>query len=748
MKSKTTKKSKPLRRRVRDFVGDVIQRAELPDKTDCLLRANVTLKPSTLDRDARTVEAIIATENPQIDLDRRTYRTVVGVLLASGMVPTKQVPLLDTHERFSQKSVLGSARGLMRSGKKIAATVHYSTVLDAEEAFTKVEEGHLTDYSIGAQILRSVDIQPGKTKTIQGQTYTAPEDMAMRVITRWRPREVSICAIGNDPDAINRHRNDGANGTPRTKGKESDMTFEKWLMERGLGKAEDLDEVQRTALQKDYDDEIARSKVDATPPAKPDKTPADKSPADDVQRSNTGDAQVINFEDAKETLKRAGREANAELLAEDVVRRDAIRELAGPDVSDDVITRCITDGLTVDLARAEILKHVREHRPSISGPAIHTGGGELTRQMVEAGLCMREGLEDDAILRAYGEETTNRADGACRDLSMVDLARTSLMLAHRDIPSDREELLRAAFTTNDLSLIFSNTGHLFVMAGFENAAQTWRDWCRIMPASDFKQHTGVRLAHNGRLKEVSGATGEIKHGKMVEEGEYYSIGTYAELLAITRKHFIDDALGLLNDTARLMGEEAMELLGDLGYTVLLANPTMRDGKALFHAAGHLNLNTSNALDDANLSTAKQKYRQQKNAGKRRINRPAKILLIPDELERTALKLLNSSQLIGYGGGTNTTEGETNIHYKTLAPVVEGRLSDTGFHAGASATSWYLTGGPSQGAIGMAFLNNKQTPTVTRFNPGPDYVAGGVILQIFLDAGAAALEYRSAQKNTA
>ena len=743
MKNQQKAKSrKPLRRSVRDFVGDIIQRAELPDKTDCLLRASVTLKPSTLNREDRTVEAIIATENPQIDLDRRTYRTVVGVLLASGMVPTKQVPLLDTHERFSQKGVLGSARGLMRSGNKIAATVHYSTVLDAEEAFTKVEEGHLTDYSIGAQILRSVDIQPGKTKTIQGQTYTAPEDMAMRVITRWRPREVSICAIGNDPDAINRHQNDGANGTPHTNGKESDMkTFNEWLLERGLGKAEDLDEVQRTALQKDYDDEVARSKADDSPPA-------DKSPADDVQRAAGDDAQVINFEDAKETLKRAGREANAELLAEDVVRRDAIRELAGPDVSDDVITRCITDGLTVDLARAEVLKHVREHRPSISGPAIHTGGGELTRQMVEAGLCMREGLAGDAILRAYGEEVTNRADGACRDLSMVDLARTALTLARRDVPSDREELLRAAFTTNDLSLIFSNTGHLFVMAGFENAAQTWRDWCRIMPASDFKQHTGVRLAHNGRLKEVSGATGEIKHGKLVEEGEYYSIGTYAELLAITRKHFIDDALGLMNDTARLMGEEAMELLGDLVYTVLLANPAMRDGNALFHAAKHLNLNTSNALDDANLSTAKRKYRQQKNAGDRRINRPAKILLIPDELERTALKLLNSSQLIGYGGGTNTTEGENNVHYKTLAPVVEGRLSDTAFHAGASATSWYLAGGPSQGAIGMAFLNNQQTPTVTRFNPGPDYVAGGVMLQIFIDAGAAALEYRSAQKNTA
>ncbi len=747
MKSKTTRNPKPLRRRVREFVGDVIQRAELPDKADCLLRASVTLKPSTLNREARTVEAIIATENPQIDLDRRTYRTVVGVLLASGMVPTKQVPLLDTHERFSQKGVLGSGRGLMRSGKKIAATIHYSTVHDAEEAFTKVEEGHLTDYSIGAQILRSIDIEPGKTKTIQGQTYTAPEDMAMRVITKWRPREVSICAIGNDPDAINRHQNNGANRTPR-KGKESNMkTFEEWLMERGFGKAEDLDEVQRTALQKDYDDEIARSKV-SDPPVEPDKTPADKSPADDVQRSNTGDPQVINFEDAKAMLKRAGREANAELLAEDAVRRDAIRELAGPDVSDDVITRCIADGLSVDLARAEVLKHVREHRPSISGPAIHTGGGEMTRQMVEAGLCMREGLADDAILRTYGEEVTNRADEACRDLTMVDLARTALMLARRDVPSDRDEMLRAAFTTNDLSLIFSNTGHLFVMAGFENAAQTWRDWCRIMPASDFKQHTGVRLAHNGRLKEVSGATGEIKHGKLVEEGEYYSIGTYAELLAITRKHFIDDALGLMNDTARLMGEEAMELLGDLAYTELLRNPTMRDGKALFHAASHLNLNTSNALDDENLSTAKRKYRQQKNAGKRRINRPAKILLIPDELERTSLKLLNSSQMFGYGGGDNTTEGDTNVHRKTITPVIEGRLSDTAFHANASATTWYLTGAPNQGAIGMAFLNSKQQPTVTRFNPGPDYVAGGVILQIFIDAGAAALEYRSAQKNTA
>jgi hypothetical protein len=101
------------------------------------------------------------------------------------------------------------------------------------------------------------------------------------------------------------------------------------------------------------------------------------------------------------------------------------------------------------------------------------------------------------------------------------------------------------------------------------------------------------------------------------------------------------------------------------------------------------------------------------------------------------------------GGTaasQTTEPDTNVHKGTLIPIVEGRLSDTVFHASANDGYWYLLGPKSQGAIGLALLNGRRGPTVTRYQAGPDYVEGGIILQCYLDAGAAAMEFRTAQFN--
>lgn len=724
-------------------VAQIVRAAAAPERSDSIIRASVTVEPSTLDREKRTVSAVIATENPQVDMDRRNWTLFVGVLLAEGMERVSRIGLLDTHQTMTQKFVLGSAYDLARAAGKNTATLQFSTVPDADEAFTKVAEGHLRNLSIRAAILKVVEISPGQSKSINGKNYTAPADMPMRVVTRWRPVEVSVCAIGVDEGAVTRNQPNG---------KESGMNFEQFCIERGFDPTA-LSEVQRASLTSLYNDFLARAATDLANQADDkggDKTnpPAKVPSAGQVTRAQTdgqgGDSAV------SPVIERAIAQGIAQGIAQrdqvEAARRTGIRNLGGPDVPADLIARCVDDpSVSVDVARSQILDHVRKNRPSVPAAHVLPGGGEITRAHVAAGLCLREGMASDRLVRAFGEQTVTQADRFSRHLTMMDIARTALTLDRREIPHDREEMLRAAFTTSNLSAIFSDAAHLFVMQGFEQPSTTWREFCQIMSASDFKSHTGVQLGSDSRLKLVQGSTGEVKHGRFVEESQHYAVGTYAELLGITRKHFIDDALGLLQQASLLMGQEAMELIGDLAYTALLANPAMDDGKAMFVLAGHKNLNAGLTLTDANLSTAKLKFRQQTGLNGRRGGRSARIMLIPDELERIALQLLTSEN-INPVGVTDGSLPNTNVHYNTLKPVVESRLSDATFHASASAATWYLSGGPEQGSIGVAFLNGKQTPTIVRFDPGPNYVAGGIILQVFIDAGAAPMNYRNMQKN--
>lgn len=152
--------------------------------------------PMTLDMEARQVQVILATENPV-----RVYDWDLGlvdeVLLMSGAVYPAQVPLLDTHDRGSVETVLGSASSMAVQGETLTGLVEFSTVARAQDALTKVQEGHLTDFSVGYSVEESVFVPQGQNQNIAGKTFAGP----VKVATRWTVKELSICPLGADSQA-------------------------------------------------------------------------------------------------------------------------------------------------------------------------------------------------------------------------------------------------------------------------------------------------------------------------------------------------------------------------------------------------------------------------------------------------------------------------------------------------------------------------------------------------------------------
>ena len=58
-------------------------------------------------------------------------------------------------------------------------------------------EGHITDVSVGYEVLASTWVESGATAMVEGVEYTGP----VRVTTAWKLFEVSLCPVGADDRA-------------------------------------------------------------------------------------------------------------------------------------------------------------------------------------------------------------------------------------------------------------------------------------------------------------------------------------------------------------------------------------------------------------------------------------------------------------------------------------------------------------------------------------------------------------------
>lgn len=152
--------------------------------------------PKTMNAEARQVQAVMATENPVrvYDWERGI---VEEVLLMSGASYPEQVPLLDSHDRGTVDTVLGSVTAIMAQGSELVGLVEFSSVPRAQDAMTKVQEGHLTDFSIGYAVEESTWIPEGQSQAVDGRNFQGP----VKVATKWTLRELSITPIGADSQA-------------------------------------------------------------------------------------------------------------------------------------------------------------------------------------------------------------------------------------------------------------------------------------------------------------------------------------------------------------------------------------------------------------------------------------------------------------------------------------------------------------------------------------------------------------------
>ena len=705
------------------------------------------MRAESINEQDRSVECVMSTEEPVLAWDMNRWEPVLEVLLMSGATFHQQVPLLDTHDRSTVRNQIGSTRNIRIEGAQMIGRNVYSETDLGNHAWELARGGHLTDNSIGYSVTAYQTIEPGETAIVNGRSFTAPANRALRIGTEWDLKENSNCPIGADTAAKMRASltDVSINSQPKTHGANTMIitaAMRAYMQMHVSLSATASDDEARAAFESLSDDQKAACRAAV------------------VTEPKTAAAPVVGNDIVAQARSAAQAEYRSAFEAERQ-RASGIRSAAeGLDIPTATVERCISEGMTVEASQAEFLKAVRTSRPAGFNVLVQNDVS-ISGRHLEAAIMLRSGQvsQDEAVKEIGGQDAAQVVDFAGRKMrgtSLMDIIRMAIQLDGRQAPMDRDEMIRVGFSTGTLPVILGNTANKMVMKGFNDAAETWRKWCSVHPVSDFKANPILRLNGLGDL-EVVGNGGNVKYLNRSEESAELQADTYGGNFGLTRKDAVNDDLGVLTRVPMMLGRKSAQRVSKLVYTVLLANKMSNGSTDIFSATAHytaqaatdyiVNLLTSSALSYTTLGTALSAFRKFRDQAGEPIDVEPALLMVPPELERTARELTESDLMIVTALGSTSAaakEGNKNGTYRGLETVVESRLSNANY-TGYSATSWYLMPRPvDSDNLGVCFLNGQQGPTIEQFNAGPD--RDGIVWRVLTDVGCAAVDFYMLKAN--
>jgi hypothetical protein len=762
--------------RQRSSVADPVDFSDFEAITESLRSRNVStlgemeLRLDTLDVEARTVDAVIATGDPvrMIDLDGRGY--VQEVLVLDGMEPTQYAPLLNSHRRRNHDDVFGSISNIRidKQTGQVIAQLRFAEPTDDDNgreigrAWGKVRDGHLRGVSAGYRILEARELKPGQSAVINGRRYTAGNER-LRVITKWALREASLVAIGADPRALTRAEPTELERT------ETVERLREYLESVGLRSGATIDEamtfwVGLDGERRERADEIATD-IELALRERYESDGQRSTPTPTIEHV----AELQSGPSATEAATEA-REAERQRVA-------AIMDAAGRDAPE-LQQRAINEGWSENRFNRALLDHLRETRGTGNGQqgaaqstvGIHTrAADDINADVLALGMMMGhgEGIRMDAefwasdvarngqvptvMLRDINNPDRQRAMELAyrvRSRSLVDLCGDALQLAGRTVPHDRDERIRAAMATNELNFIFSTNVNARLLSSYQETEDSTLGWTSEVDRPDFKTNDVGILGKMPQLKKrpVGKDPEQLSQAATYES---YKVAQYAGEFSIDEQEIINDSFGAFSVMSpEEMGAAARRLRPDLVYSILLANAALQDGTALFHA-DHGNLE-SGALSTANLESYLAGMMNQRQNGAP-LNVRGRYLIVNPALKFSARQMVKSSSRDSATGSMNPLESEmleVRADTRIGATGVSDPTTDPATSRTGSATLYFISARPGENGaktIEVGYLRGRgRAPRITSWMSGNGLCMNWTVT---MDIGAKALDYRGMVKST-
>ena len=711
---------------------------------------SLSLRASSLDAEARTIEADISTESPIPMPDWSRMEMVPEVLLSAGaQIPkSRQVPFLNSHNRASITDQLGSARDVTISGDKLTSRLHFSET--ASDEFTKVREGHVTDVSVGYEVLKRVFVPSGETKTISGRSFDGP----VNVVTKWRLREVSLTPIGADAQAKLRGLNHADFSEESRKGQfQMNEALRKLLISRGMAEGLSDDEAQRWLV--DNTSKLA--------------DPVKEERMEKVHlRSDKSEPAGITAENIANMIAEGTRkaiEAQQSKRAAFVAEVDSLCELA--DLGD--IKSEARELTSIEAVRAFLTKSKSERAESIgNGPSIRVTGSGFERMQSDVSQAialraLRETCGNEATVEKH-MPTAGRSKniGQWRNASLCDIAREVVAATGVDVRGlSREDIAQCALfgsakigvrssgayhTTGSFPALTLDAVNKSLTAGYAETPTTWNGPMRQgSSVADFKDKHVIRMGAVPNLP-VWNDNQNPEKASFADAKVSYAVEARSLEIDFSYKLLINDDMDALSRTPSQMGAAAARTVNAVAWAQWTANPTMAyDSQALFSAvtgyrfrqnlttgAGAPSVTTVGALTNL-MRQMRGENTPERTEGADVLNLQPKFIIGPSALELTINQLVNSA----YDPNASVN---TMVYNPTrvLTPIIEPLLD------ASSTTAWYLAASPQQiDTVEVSFLQGHESPQVRTFMDERKLSQSFVILQAF---AAKAINHRGLQKH--
>ncbi|WP_346839819.1 ClpP-like prohead protease/major capsid protein fusion protein [Microbulbifer sp. SAOS-129_SWC] len=419
-------------------------------------------------------------------------------------------------------------------------------------------------------------------------------------------------------------------------------------------------------------------------------------------------------------------DAQAKFQADEQKRKDDIRAVfKGFDAHSTVMQACLDD-MQCDASQAKdkLLVALGNQTPTpVHSYSVVVQEGEGIKRM-------KADAENAIAMRAFGEK---RADGnGLAGYTMMEIARMMVQARGVNIAGmDKMAVVAAAFThtSSDFSSVLANTANKAMLKGYEEAGEVFPKFTGVGNLSDFKISTRTDLGSFPTLTEVAEGA-EFQYVTMGERAEMAALATYGKRFSITRQAIINDDLGVFTRIPKKMGRAAIRTVGDLVFSILLNNPKMADGNALFHAS-HNNLASAAGLTTAGIDAARVKMGKQKD-GDAVLNLRPKFLICDVADEGAAKVALGSEYEVGATEKNNTVPNSV----RGIAEVIsDARLSGN--------NAWYLMADQlMHDTIEVLYLDGQQAPVLEQ---QAGWSIDGVEFKVRMDAAAKAWDAKGMVK---
>lgn len=622
----------------------------------------------------------------------------VVVDLTGLSVAKESLPILTDHTGTVEASV-GHTSGIDVGNSVVARGVFSGANEATREVIDKLEAGMPLQASVGIRykVANRRLVDEGERVAVNGRTFDGP----LVLIATAELYEISVVPLGADEQTSVR--------LAASQFKELHMTeFETWATALGV----DLEKAsadQMTKLQAAF---------------RAEETPNKPAPESVVEPEAADEVLAATIEPAKEPDVEVDLKATREARAAEAERCDAIESLCAkydnPSIEVDgeeksLKAHAIAEGWGEEKTELHALRNSRP-TPSIHKKTSQVHGNEV----FEASLLLQANAGEEAF-KGYSDKTLEAANSVdLRRISVQYLMGEAIFQATGVRPAAgisgdsliakyKEATLHAAtgFTTYSLANVLGAVANKMSWEGVQNAPSRYRKLTRRYANRNFQTHTHVRLEAGETYEEV-GNDGEIKQGRLHEETWTSDLVTYATTLSLTRQDIINDDLSLFNDLPRQLGRD-YEIEKDKRFFALLESP----GAGFYDDTDGVSSQlASTTLSDAGLTNAYIEWAKKVDVRGELLGIMPSILLVPPALYDTALRLMNSRELIT---GANATIPSFNSHVGRYTVMESPRLTN--------ADHFYLMTDPSDVPVfADVTLNGQDGPTIES-EPAPFDVLG-------------------------